>query len=90
MTGRDSRETNALSRMAQDLAFDALHVVGIAVKTGRYQLLADKLWAFLQSVLITFRLAKRPFGISWRAEADILFENPEGSGWAPLSLLSTP
>jgi len=74
-------ETKALSQLAEQMEYDYFHVIGIAVKKGRFAFLPRKLNRFFRRLLAALKLAKRPFGTFWGTHAHVVFENPEGSRW---------
>ena len=78
----EPKEVEALREIAIESDFDALYVIGIATKNKRRLWLADKLSTFLQKLANILRLSKHPFGTTWKIDAEVLFENPEGSRWA--------
>ena len=77
-----SDEVFALKELALKSEFDILHAIGIATKSRKRWWLADKLTVFIDKLLKKLRLFKRLFGETWNIDAEVLFENPEGSRWA--------
>jgi hypothetical protein len=74
-------EASALQRIANETSFNSCHVVGIATKSNRLRYLGAKLSEFFGKVAASLKFADRPFGIRWRNDSTVLFENPEGSRW---------
>jgi hypothetical protein len=77
-----SDEVFALKELALKSEFDILHAIGTATKSRKRWWLADKLTVFIDKLLKILRLSMRPFGENWKIDAEVLFENPEGSRWA--------
>lgn len=75
------QEVKALRQLTEQVDYDYFHVIGIAVRKGRFAFLPQKLKRFFLRLLSAFKLAERPFGSRWGALVDIVFENPEGSHW---------
>lgn len=77
-----SEEVDALREITLHSDFDTLYVVGVATQNRTRWWLADKLSAFFRKLVHALRLSKHPYGVTWRIDAEVLFENPESSRWA--------
>ena len=72
----------SLKELALKTNFDILYAIGIATKSKKRWWLTDKLTVFIAKLLKMLHLSKRFLGETWRIDAEVLFENPEGSRWA--------
>ncbi len=75
-------EVKALQRLADETAFDSIHVVGVSTRDHSRWYLPRKMMALLDRLAGVFKSGGRPFGSRWAVKARVVFENPEGCGWA--------
>jgi hypothetical protein len=75
----ESQEVEALKNLAIKTNFEILYVLGIATKTRKRQWLSEKLSMLLERFLQVLAFWKRTFTSFWKLDAEVVFENPEGS-----------
>jgi hypothetical protein len=75
----ESLEIESLKKLAVKTNFEILVILGIATKNRKRWWLVEKLSILLGKFLQTLALGNRMFSSFWKTDAEVLFENPEGS-----------
>ena len=75
----ESLEIESLKKIAVESNFDISYVMGIATKNKTRWWLVEKLSMFLEKLVQALSFGNRTFSGFWKIDAEVLFENPEGS-----------
>ena len=75
----ESLEIESLKKIAIESNFDISYIVGIATKNKTRWWLVEKLAMLLEKLAQVLSFGDRTFSSFWKTDAEVLFENPEGS-----------